>query len=62
MRSCLDTDIDPNFLYGSFSHDFTAAMLVYQTKEWRPYWCTRLTLWELNTIFMQILSFVSLNQ
>lgn len=26
------------------------------------YWCTKLTLWELNSIFMQILFFVSSNQ
>ena len=30
-----------------------------KTKEWRPWWCTKLILRELNSIFMQILSFVS---
>ena len=33
-----------------------------KTKKWRPCWCPKLNLWELNSIFMQILSFVSVNQ
>ena len=33
-----------------------------KTKEWRPWWCTKLILRELNSIFMQILSFVSVIQ
>ena len=33
-----------------------------KTKEWRPWWCTKLILRELNSILMQILSFVSVIQ
>ena len=33
-----------------------------KTKKWRPCWCPKRNLWELNSIFMQILSFVSVNQ
>ena len=30
-----------------------------KTKKWRPWWCTKLILWELDSIIMQILSFVA---
>ena len=33
-----------------------------KTKKWQPWWCTKLILRELNSIFKQILSFVSENQ
>ena len=33
-----------------------------KTKKWRPCWFPKLNLWELNSIFMQKLSFVSVNQ
>ena len=46
---------------GAFSHDVTAAICT-KARERRPYWCTRLTFWKLNSIFMVILTFVSLNQ
>ena len=48
--------------YRVFSHDVMAAMLVSQTKKWRPCWCPKLNLWELNSFFMHMLSFVSVNQ
>ena len=48
--------------YRVFSHDVTAAMLVSQNKELAAMLLSQLNLWELNSIFMQILSFVSVNQ
>ena len=49
-------------LYRMFSHDVTAAMLVSQDKEMAAMLVCQTNLWELNSIFMQILSFISVNQ
>ena len=45
-----------------FSHDVTAAMLVSQNKEMAAMLVFELNFWELNSIFMQINSFVSVSQ
>ena len=48
-----------------FSHDVPAAMLVSQNKEMAAMLVSQTKpadLWELNSTFMQILSFVSVNQ
>ena len=53
----------------AFSCDVTVAILVFKNKEMTPdtyigdlYQCTKPVLWELNSIFMQKLSFVRVNQ
>ena len=48
--------------YRAFSHDVTAAMLVFQNKEMAAMMVYQLILRELNSIFMQIISFVSVIQ
>ena len=48
------------WVYGVFSRDVTASMLVSLNKEQRACWCTQLILWEFNSILMQTLSFVLL--
>ena len=44
-------------MYRVFSHDVTRAMLVSQNKEMAAMLMPKLNLWELNSIFMQKLSF-----
>ena len=48
--------------YKAFSCDATAAILVFLNKKRRPYWSTKPVLLELNSIYMQTKSFVSINQ
>ena len=36
--------------YRAFSHDVTAAILVFQNNDTRPCWCPKQTLWE--TLFL----------
>ena len=47
-------------LYGASSHDFTSTVLVSKTMNWRPCWCSKAILWELNLI-MSKCSFVPIN-
>ena len=46
---------------GSFSHDVTAAILVYKTINGRPYWCTKKGLWGLNS-FSSVKTFFCSNK
>lgn len=47
--------------YRWFSHDITAARLVYKTVKWGPCWCTVKILWGLNSFLMLKLPFVPKN-
>ena len=48
-------------IYRVFSNDVTEAILVFKTMKWRPCWCPKPILWELNSFLMQTLSFVPIN-
>ena len=54
--------IEPWSLNRVFSHDVTEAILVFrETMKWRPCWCPKPILWELNSFLMQTLSFGPIN-
>ena len=64
-RPCYSSNMAtvPFFCFSSVAAVTSSAHTSHDvTKERRPYRCTRLTLWELNPIFIQTFSFVSLNQ
>ena len=60
MKAC--TLYERYNLLRAFSHDVTAAILVFsKTIERRPCWCTKKILWELYSFVMQTFSFFSIS-